>query len=768
MDGMFGMTTRRRTRIAALVAAAAAAAVALVGPAAHADTGLSTRNFESDAVGSVPVGCATPSGRAPALVSDERAYQSSHSLRVDDTSATSLVTVTCPAPAQQGAYLSFRVFPAALANGFQFDLDGDALIGTGLDVNAVFHLTGGPNGDLRWYDGGSWRPLAPAGTVPVGQWSLIELAVPADNSAVHVTVDGTYVGSGGPAIGNNSGRHNAINAITGYGFASSGTAALGDDAFIDDVTFGSAADIPPGATGTAPFQVGDASVIDNVGQVQLPTSDVVVPHDGGQRVLADYPAHADNSQTNGNRLAYSDDGGTTWVGDQAANPMPDAPSFFMTRLRNGDVLAVDYHTYMVQDSGDLQAEVDLAVSHDGGATWTNRTGTMTTPQPMRTISSVTDRPGSPLGGFVLVHSVVEDPDGTLYQSGYGYYAVDTKYRQIVMVSHDQGLTWTVQGTVATADPTKLTTPGYEGPCEGAFERVADGSLLIVMRNGSYLPMTYSRSTDNGRTWSAPQPVAAGAQAQPVYSVFPTLELMPTGELVLLFGRPGLVMTVSADGIGDDWSTPVGIDYVNSENSAFAALDPSRVLVLGDRGRVSPWAVWSRVVTIDQPCAQTVTGVHDGPLTAGAGGLCLDDATVTGPVTVSSGGRLVVTHSTVHGPVSASGAGTVALCGSTVDGRVALSGTTGNVAVGDTTRGCDPDTVGGPLTVSGTGGRVVIDRTAVAGPVLLTGNRGALATVLAGARVEGPLACSDNTVAPTDSGVEDTVAGPASGQCRALA
>jgi hypothetical protein len=727
---------------------------------------LSTDTFESDAVGSVPAGCTTPSGLTPATVSAARAYAGTHSLQVDDTSTTSMVAVTCASAPQQGAYLSFEVYPAELTNGFAFDIEGDALVSTGLAGGSVFHLGVDPDGSVRWYDGGTWRPLAPARTVPVGQWSQVQVAVPSDNSAAHLTVNGTYVGSAGPAIGDNASVHNAINAITGYGFTSDGTADVGDEAFFDDVTFGTAADTPASAVGTPPLQVGAVSQIDGNGQVQLPTSDVVVPYGSGQRILAEYPAHSDSSLTTGNRLSYSDDNGVTWVNDQAANPMPDVPSFYMTRLRNGDILAVNYHTYMTPDSGDLQAEVDTAISTDGGQTWTNRTGSMSAPQAMQSLGT-SERPDEPLGGFVLVHNVVEDPDGTLYQSGYGKYAGDKAYRDVLLVSHDEGLTWAVQGTVASADPSRVGTSGYQGPCEGAVERTADGSLLVVMRTGSYLPMIYARSTDDGKTWTAPQQVATGPAAQPLYSVFPTMEMLPTGQLVLLAGRPGLVMTVSQDGNGDDWSTPVGIDYVNSENGAFTVLNSSTALVLGDRGRVSPWQVWMRPVTVDQPCTQTVTGTHHGPLTAGAGGLCLDDATVNGPVTVTGGGRLISQGSTITGAVSASGASVVSLCASKVDGAVSLSASTGSVTVGDTTRGCDPDTITGSLSIAGAAGRVEVDRATVTGSMTVTGASSSVATVLAGVTVSGPLSCSQDTVAPTDSGVAVTVNGPASGQCADL-
>jgi hypothetical protein len=342
-----------------------------------------------------------------------------------------------------------------------------------------------------------------------------------------------------------------------------------------------------------------------------------------------------------------------------------------------------------------------------------------------------------------------------------------RYRSVLLVSHNGGLDWSIQGTIATDDPAMDSTSGYQGPCEAVIERLADGSFLAVIRQGGYLPMTYTRSTDNGQTWTPQQQVETGPKAQPLYSVFPTMELMPTGELVLLAGRAGMVLTVSKDGRGDDWSTPVGIDYTNSENGAFTALDSSTILVLGDRGRVSPWAVWARSVGIDQPCAQVVTGTHNGPLTAGAGGLCLDGATVNGPVTVTGGGRLVVQNSKISGPVSASGASVVALCDASVSGPVTVRDTADNVSIGDTTRGCDPDTITGPLSVTGTQGHVVIDRAAVGGPATITGTASSAAAVLAGVAVHGPLSCSGNAAFPTDSGVASTVTGPSRGQCAAI-
>ena len=40
---------------------------------------------------------------------------------------------------------------------------------------------------------------------------------------------------------------------------------------------------------------------------------------------------------------------------------------------------------------------------------------------------------------MLVHNVVEDTDGTMYLSAYGYYQADPKYRQLILRSTDGGL-----------------------------------------------------------------------------------------------------------------------------------------------------------------------------------------------------------------------------------------------------------------------------------------------------------------------------------------
>lgn len=586
---------RRVRRIAAaLTAAIVAVALSVAAPAATAlaaggpDSAPTVRTFESDPVGALPPGCSAPAGTAPAVVSDVRGYQSARSLRIDDQSSSTIGEVQCPDTTRQGADLRFVAYPAEMTNGFSFTLLGH-LQGVGGAPRPVFHFNVTAAGALRWYDGGGWTQIAPAGTVRLSAWTTLRVQVPSDQQLAHLYVNGSYVGDGGPW------GVRAVADVTGFQFSSAGTATTGDDVFFDDVSIGDAINTPPHATHA--FHVGpDVTIATSSTPIQMPNTAVTVRAKGRQQILVSYPTHTDASQTASNRLAISTDRGRTWTDANSRNPMPDAPSYALTVLHNGDILAVDYHTYMTPDSQNLQAEVPTAISHDGGQTWTQRSGTMTTPQAMRTISPVTDRPGSPLGGFVLVHSVVEEPDGTLLQSGYGYYNGDTKYRQIVVKSTDEGENWTVAATVAVGT-------SHEGFAEGAIARVADGSLLIVMRTGSYQTMYTSRSTDNGATWSTPTPLVAGPDAQPVVGIYPTLTLLPNRKLVLWIGRPGQSLLESPDGNGARWTEPQEVDYANSGNGTVVALDADHLLAFGDRG--ANWSfptpaiyrVWARMITV---------------------------------------------------------------------------------------------------------------------------------------------------------------------------
>ena len=86
----------------------------------------------------------------------------------------------------------------------------------------------------------------------------------------------------------------------------------------------------------------------------------------------------------------------------------------------------------------------------------------------------------------------------------------------------------------------------EGPCEPTLSRVQDGRVLLVFRLQSGYELWRAWSSDGGRSWTEPS-VMSG-----VWAVWPQLQLMSNGVLLLSSGRPGLGLWVSRDGVGNHW------------------------------------------------------------------------------------------------------------------------------------------------------------------------------------------------------------------------
>ncbi|MEV4289926.1 M64 family metallopeptidase [Nonomuraea bangladeshensis] len=154
--------------------------------------------------------------------------------------------------------------------------------------------------------------------------------------------------------------------------------------------------------------------------------------------------------------------------------------------------------------------------------------------------------------------------------------------------------------------------------------------------------------------------------------------------------------------------------------------------IGEAGRFT-------VTTIAPPpaCTRTVTGEHRGPLVVADGVTCLDEARVTGPVTVRAGAGLVATGGRITGALAAANPAAVHLLGTGVQGAVTVSGAKELVIVGADLRGA----------------------------AQLTGST---APILSGATVKGALACSGNTAVPADLGVPNELSGAGAGQCAKLA
>lgn len=214
--------------------------------------------------------------------------------------------------------------------------------------------------------------------------------------------------------------------------------------------------------------------------------------------------------------------------------------------------------------------------------WLPGTATWAAIQPfLVNIPPTAARPNG-VSGMVLDRTVLPMPDGTLLATLYGHLAGHSKYNCMLVRSQDKGQTWDFVSIIAHAE----TMPG-EGFCEPVLARVADGSLLAIMRTGGgyerRYPVYQARSLDNGLTWSMPENLG-------VYSVDPDLCLMSNGLLVCSYGRPTLEIMVSGDGSGQHWSRPTTIFTGNSTcYSGLREVAPGRLLLVYDSNSSgSPW------------------------------------------------------------------------------------------------------------------------------------------------------------------------------------
>ena len=165
------------------------------------------------------------------------------------------------------------------------------------------------------------------------------------------------------------------------------------------------------------------------------------------------------------------------------------------------------------------------------------------------------------GAAIVEHSLIERKDGTLIAGAYGWWKGDEEYSMLekyvpemnlyktrvwVIASTDRGQTWQTLGT-----PGYAPELGPEGMGEPGMTELANGDLLMVLRNGEWgEPVFQTRSTDGGRTWSRPKKL-------PATGVWPTPCVMSNGMLVIAVGRgrpANYYLWVSPDGRGETWTS----------------------------------------------------------------------------------------------------------------------------------------------------------------------------------------------------------------------
>jgi BNR repeat-like domain len=316
---------------------------------------------------------------------------------------------------------------------------------------------------------------------------------------------------------------------------------------------------------------------------------------GPRVVLLSYSEHLDSGVVPELLVTQrSVDGGKTFTPLATAVPISS-----MSQLADGSLVAMDYRTTVV---GSRVFQTTFWRSHDYGATWNQQNGTI----------SAADS----YDALFFHRGIVAGRDGSLLAAIYGYRTGDPKFRSMLARSSDDGVTWQIVSTIATS-PAGATIEGRDEP---TIIRASNGDLVAVMRqsapinpavcNGSRqgAGLVISRSSNDGATWTTPASlVGAGLNTYNVSSADPDLMMMPGGQLILSYGRPGNKILVSADGNGRTWSNLTStMTGTSSGYTSIVPLSENSALQVGDLG--SNWCfpagsgvhtvgIWSKTVDI---------------------------------------------------------------------------------------------------------------------------------------------------------------------------
>jgi hypothetical protein len=153
-------------------------------------------------------------------------------------------------------------------------------------------------------------------------------------------------------------------------------------------------------------------------------------------------------------------------------------------------------------------------------------------------------------------------------------------------STDEGKTWDLLSRIPY-EPNLAEDPNGDkrhalGWTEPGFEILSDGTWLCVLRTTDGLgnsPMYVTRSADQGKTWSRPEPFTRAG-------VLPRVLQLDNGVVVLASGRPGVQLRFSLDGEGKTWTDPFEMMPFEGEEKAVSCgytelleMGPDRFLII---------------------------------------------------------------------------------------------------------------------------------------------------------------------------------------------
>ncbi|MFO1485368.1 MAG: sialidase family protein [Verrucomicrobiaceae bacterium] len=300
----------------------------------------------------------------------------------------------------------------------------------------------------------------------------------------------------------------------------------------------------------------------------------------GKRLLAFYPNHPDDfGGSGGTGASVSEDGGATWTAQADDWPMPKMVDMWADKLRDGSLLA--FGIRWVPDPkkrGEITAKdvpadaYQIAISKDQGRTWQAQAAVIECPVEFGVIA----RP--------LPH-LFEDENGMLFMPAYSWGKHGN--HALLLSSVDRGKRWTVQSSITTAAAmVKAGAPVTTPWLETTVSPTKNGDWLAIVRTGSSAKasLVSVRSTDHGKTWSAPEKLSAAGK-------LPTLQLLPNGVLTLLtaHSKNHCRLYLSADGNGHEWSSGHVLTSLGGGNAGMTMTgEDSLVVISPANGRIDAW------------------------------------------------------------------------------------------------------------------------------------------------------------------------------------
>lgn len=317
--------------------------------------------------------------------------------------------------------------------------------------------------------------------------------------------------------------------------------------------------------------------------------DVSEPAPAARKIVNIYPNHPDDwGKTAGTGASHSLDLGMTWTPDADNSPIKEMVDMWQDRLRDGMLVTLGIRALPdrqkpppVGGDGFYRGVYSLGLSRDQGKSWSFASTTALSPAALGPLARPLPR-------------IMQEPDGSLLMPGYSWNQQGSV--AVLLRSRDLAKTWEVASTIATATAVRalgipVSTPWFEN----MVERVADGSLLAVIRTSSNArgALVTTRSTDNGATWSPPALVRAGPQGKNVAGKLPNLCLLPNGVLVLLTAhtRDHCRIYLSLDGTGLEWSDAYVVTSHTGGNTSMVSTDYDKFVIFTPAtGRIACWQV----------------------------------------------------------------------------------------------------------------------------------------------------------------------------------